>query len=74
MWVKLKVQELNFPHHPLQVGGVSLHLQKHVQTLFSCPTGRFLTVPVTLMTDSGVRLHNVAFKVLGDLKQRKQTI
>lgn len=43
----------------------------YTQTLFSCPTGRRLTVPATLMTDSAVRSHSTAFKLAADLKHRK---
>lgn len=42
-----------------------------VQTLLSCPSGRGLTVPVTWMTDSTVRLHSAAFKLLADFKHRE---
>lgn len=34
-------------------------LQLNKQTLFSCPNGRCLTVPVTLRTDSTVRSRSV---------------
>lgn len=34
-------------------------LQQNEQTLFSCPAGRRLTVPVTLMTDSTLRSRSV---------------
>lgn len=40
-------------------------------TLFSCPAGRCMTVPVTLMTDSTVRLRSSAFKWLADFKQKE---
>lgn len=48
------------------------NLPFHTQTLFSCPAGRRLTVPVTLTTDSTVRSHSTAFKSLADLKQKEK--
>lgn len=54
----------------LPPAGIMLPLQ--VLTWFSCPAGRFLTVPVTLMTDSVVKLHNTAFRGAADFKQRQQ--
>lgn len=59
------------PHGNKKTFWQPVTIQCYTLTLFSCPTGRRMTVPVTLMTDSTVRLHSTAFKWLADLKQKE---